>query len=698
MAIYIDDLGGDAPIDQAAVKEYVDQQVQDLVSGAPAALNTIRELSEALNNDPEFAASLLAGLANKLNLTGGTVTGPITLPGSPTQPLQAATKSYVDTSIANMPPPVTSLSNLTDVSVSSAVTGQVLAFNGTNWYPANAGTGGGGGSGDGTSITGVTVNSIGELIVTLSTGATINAGVVIGEQGPQGPAGPQGAPGAMGPQGLQGPAGLTGPTGATGAQGPAGAIGPQGLQGPAGAPGATGVAGPQGPAGSTGATGAQGPAGAVGPRGLTGLQGPQGLTGPAGTDGVSVTSAVVNANGNLILTLSNGSTINAGSSVGPAGPQGIQGVKGDTGATGPQGLQGVKGDKGDAGADSTVPGPQGLQGPAGAQGPQGVKGDTGDQGLQGPAGISYSLNGIADEVQVYGISTTTQPGFDLEVDLANRANKLTTPRNIALSGKVTGLTTFDGSGNVTMLTALSGVTTNDVAEGANQYFTAARARSALSAGTGISYNSTTGVVSLNANTDQVPEGANNLYYTNNRFDNRLAQSNLMALADVANVTPTTGQALIWNGNTWTPGTVTGTGGTGGGSGVYKASVQVDYDASGNLSNISVLTGGISAVIATATSTVATVTFTFIGSTVAPLGVQVYGYQRTSNVYVSRALASDFPARTILGGGTSGSPTAFSAFDAANNTMTLGLTRAATGATAGVGQTTHCVIQFLLSTD
>jgi hypothetical protein len=123
---------------------------------------------------------------------------------------------------------------------------------------------------------------------------------------------------------------------------------------------------------------------------------------------------------------------------------------------------------------------------------------------------------------------------------------------------------------------------------------------------------------------------------------------------------------------------------------------VDYDASGNLSNVSILDGSISAVIATATSTVATVTFTFLGSTTAPLGIQVYGYQRTSNVYVTRALASDFPTRSVIGGGTSGSPSAFSNFDAANNTMTLGLTKAATGSSAGVGQTTHCVIQFLLS--
>ena len=79
-----------------------------------------------------------------------------------------------------------------------------------------------------------------------------------------------------------------------------------------------------------------------------------------------------------------------------------------------------------------------------------------------------------------------------------------------------------------------------------------------------------------------------------------------------------------------------------------------------------------------------------------MGIQVYGYQRTTNVYVTRALASDFPTRTVAAGGVSGAPTTFSAFDASTNTMTLGLTKAVTGASAGVGQTTHCVVQFLLS--
>ena len=60
----------------------------------------------------------------------------------------------------------------------------------------------------------------------------------------------------------------------------------------------------------------------------------------------------------MTVTLSDGSTVDAGRFIAPQGPQG---QKGDTGAQGPQGPQGQKGD-------------------TGAQGPQGPKGLEGEQG------------------------------------------------------------------------------------------------------------------------------------------------------------------------------------------------------------------------------------------------------------------------------------------------------------------------------
>lgn len=77
----------------------------------------------------------------------------------------------------------------------------------------------------------------------------------------------------------------------------------------------------------------------------------------------------------MTVSLSDGSTVDAGTFVAPQGPQG---VKGDTGAQGPQGL------KGDTGA-------QGPKGDTGAQGPKGDTGAQGPQGPQGPAGPAGSI-------------------------------------------------------------------------------------------------------------------------------------------------------------------------------------------------------------------------------------------------------------------------------------------------------------------
>lgn len=87
----------------------------------------------------------------------------------------------------------------------------------------------------------------------------------------------------------------------------------------------------------------------------------------AGGGGKSVTDAQVNEDGDLIITLSDGTTIKAGHVVGADGVQGPEGPQGPPGTEGEQGPAGPKGD-------------------TGGQGPQGPKGDTGDTGPQGPAG------------------------------------------------------------------------------------------------------------------------------------------------------------------------------------------------------------------------------------------------------------------------------------------------------------------------
>lgn len=69
------------------------------------------------------------------------------------------------------------------------------------------------------------------------------------------------------------------------------------------------IRGPQGPQGPQGEQGPQGP---QGPQGEQGEQGEAGTDGTDGSDGVSVTNVAVTQTNHLIVTLSNGTTIDAG--------------------------------------------------------------------------------------------------------------------------------------------------------------------------------------------------------------------------------------------------------------------------------------------------------------------------------------------------------------------------------------------------
>lgn len=52
---------------QAVTKEYVDKLVADLVNGSPEALDTLYELAEAINNDPNFAVSVASVAGQKID-------------------------------------------------------------------------------------------------------------------------------------------------------------------------------------------------------------------------------------------------------------------------------------------------------------------------------------------------------------------------------------------------------------------------------------------------------------------------------------------------------------------------------------------------------------------------------------------------------------------------------------------------------
>jgi hypothetical protein len=80
-------------------------QLGNLINGAPDALNTLKELADAIANDGTFASTMVNALSGKLALTGGTMTGSINMTGNtisnvlvpaPTIDSNPATKGYTD--------------------------------------------------------------------------------------------------------------------------------------------------------------------------------------------------------------------------------------------------------------------------------------------------------------------------------------------------------------------------------------------------------------------------------------------------------------------------------------------------------------------------------------------------------------------------------------------------------------------------
>ena len=63
--------GGNVSLEGYATETYVQQQIGALVDGAPEALNTLKELSAALGDDANFASTIVAELAKKVDKVEG---------------------------------------------------------------------------------------------------------------------------------------------------------------------------------------------------------------------------------------------------------------------------------------------------------------------------------------------------------------------------------------------------------------------------------------------------------------------------------------------------------------------------------------------------------------------------------------------------------------------------------------------------
>jgi hypothetical protein len=65
-----------------ATTAYADTAITNLVDSSPAALNTLNELAAALGDDANFSTTVTNSIATKLPLSGGTLTGDLTLDSS----------------------------------------------------------------------------------------------------------------------------------------------------------------------------------------------------------------------------------------------------------------------------------------------------------------------------------------------------------------------------------------------------------------------------------------------------------------------------------------------------------------------------------------------------------------------------------------------------------------------------------------
>ena len=74
-----------------ATRTYVDSSLQNLVNGAPEALDTINELAAAIADDANFATTVTTALAGKAPLASPTFTGTVTIPAG------ASVEGYVTT-------------------------------------------------------------------------------------------------------------------------------------------------------------------------------------------------------------------------------------------------------------------------------------------------------------------------------------------------------------------------------------------------------------------------------------------------------------------------------------------------------------------------------------------------------------------------------------------------------------------------
>jgi hypothetical protein len=250
--------------------------------------------------------------------------------------------------------------------------------------------------------------------------------------------------------------------------------------------GRDGTNGRDGRAGRDGSTGAMGPKGADGRNGVDGQD---------GVDGVSVTDAHIDFDGSLIISLSSGRTINVGEVVAPDLADKIKVITNGGGTS-----------------QSVLDTLASLQTQINNIYPS----QTGNAGkFLTTNGTSVSWASVAGGLSFQGTwnASTNVPTLTSSVGINGYYYIVSTAGSTNLNGitdwQIGDWLLFNGSvwqkiDQSNLVTSVNGqtgavsLTTTDISEGTNQYYLDSRARSAVSAGTGISYSSATGVITNSA--------------------------------------------------------------------------------------------------------------------------------------------------------------------------------------------------------
>lgn len=135
-----------------ATKSYVSQEINDLISGAPGTLDTLKEIAEALGNDPNFATTI-TNMINNIGLRVDDIESRVVSledmfewdkSASASDPSLWRIKAKKDLygvgeisaygySAGTVPTGAQYLYELKDVQLTDLATGQLLQYNGTKW-------------------------------------------------------------------------------------------------------------------------------------------------------------------------------------------------------------------------------------------------------------------------------------------------------------------------------------------------------------------------------------------------------------------------------------------------------------------------------------------------------------------------------------------------------------------------------------